>query len=188
LDIVEKFVTSRSCRKSLHDASLRKIPDFEKICQKCDGARVTLADLFKAYSGIIEVGNIIKILSDEFQEEQTDIVTTVFVAPLRDRQKELKMFVARMQKTLDFEAVENGEYRVSGSFNETLSGLQQEIDTVKEKLYSQSKREADRLGMNPKTLKLECSSQHGYYFRVTYKEEKSLRQKGLIVFDSTKQV
>ncbi len=62
------------------------------------------------------------------------------------------------------------------SFDENLGELQVERDSLSERIKRALVSCASELGLEPdKVLKLEQSGQHGYFFRLTMKEEKSVR-------------
>ena len=62
------------------------------------------------------------------------------------------------------------------------------MEEVEEKLQRQLKKAADDLSMEAgKAIKLESNQQNGYYFRITLKEEKILRNnKTYTILDSNK--
>lgn len=62
------------------------------------------------------------------------------------------------------------------------------MEEVEEKLNRQLHKAADDLSMDAgKTIKLESNQQNGYYFRITLKEEKVLRNnKNYTIIDSNK--
>ena len=61
LDIVEALVNSSGARKSLHEAVLRRLPDFESLALKIKDDRAQLGDLYKAYLGLKEVKIAIQV-------------------------------------------------------------------------------------------------------------------------------
>ena len=189
LDIVEVLREEAGLKKTLHERSLRRVPDLQKIYRKLQTKRLTLGDLYKAYCGIKEAGSILSLLEKHLDEmEESSAVKVDLVDPLGSCLPKLKKFEQLCEKTLDDDALCEGEYRVRASFDETLTELKEKIDSVKKKISQTGKKEAQRLGVEfDKVLKLESSAQHGYYFRVTLKDERLLRQKkGVAIFDSTK--
>ena len=81
LDIVEYFVENLNVRKTLHDSSLRKIPDFESIAIRICDKRAQLQDLYKAYLGVKEVRLLTKLLEDH----ETSLVHDYFTNALRKK-------------------------------------------------------------------------------------------------------
>ena len=78
LDIVEFFVDNLNVRKTLHENSLRRIPDFENIAIRICDKRAQLQDLYKAYLGIREAKMLTKMLA----ENSNSIIKEYFVNPL----------------------------------------------------------------------------------------------------------
>lgn len=62
------------------------------------------------------------------------------------------------------------------------------MNEMEEKVQSQLSKVSDDLGLESgKSLKLETNQQFGYYFRITLKEEKILRnKKNYVILDSNK--
>jgi len=69
-----------------------------------------------------------------------------------------------------------------------VTALKDSMDEMEERIEKQLGRAADDLSLEAgKTIKLECNQQFGYYFRITLKEEKALRnQKRYTTLDSNK--
>ena len=65
---------------------------------------------------------------------------------------------------------------IKPDFDDNLGELREQLDDVDEKIRAQEAKTAAELDVERgKVLKLEHNSQFGYYFRVTLKEEKSVR-------------
>ncbi len=188
LDVVQVLMEEVALRKMLHDSALRRIPDLQKVYKKLQTKRLTLQDLYKAYCGVKGAGTILHELEESFKDGEENAVSREIADPLSKCLPKLKKFEQLCEKTLDDDALKEGDYRVRASFDETLTELKEKIDTVKANIQKSARKEAQRLGIDfEKVLKLESSSQHGWYMRVTLKDERLLRQKkGVRVFDSTK--
>ena len=73
------------------------------------------------------------------------------------------------------------------SFDDELKVLHDRLAEVQENIDSSLNKIARYIGLDKKNIKLEHSSQHGYCYRVTMKDEKVLRKKnGIFQVDSSK--
>lgn len=120
-----------------------------------------------------------------------------------------------VEQTIDLEAAEKNDFMVRPDFDDELKGqcnsnkcilelrqmnkqinnytilfteLKETMDELEEKMQSQVNKAANDLDIEAgKTLKIESNQQFGYYFRVSLKEEKVLRnKKNYTILDSNK--
>ena len=59
--MVDAMVEDSCSRKLLHESSLRKIPDVQRLCQKFKTKRVKLVDLYKIYCAVKEAAKVLKV-------------------------------------------------------------------------------------------------------------------------------
>ena len=88
LDIVEFFVENINVRKTLHDSSLRRVPDFESIAIRICDKRAYLQDLYKVYLGVREA----KLLTKLLVENANPIIKETFVVTLAKKIEKMEKY------------------------------------------------------------------------------------------------
>lgn len=79
-----------------------------------------------------------------------------------------------VMQILDFESIDKGEFLVKSSFDEQLVELKNDIDKLEAKMQRERSKVSDDLGID--SVKLDCVSHLGYHFRVTLRDESSMRK------------
>jgi len=175
LDMVDVFYNFTNIRQEIADGPLRHIPDLSRLSKKYYGKRSTLQDCFRVYKAILQLPKIVGTL-EKYEGEHKKIMNEVFLNPLQGFVTDFEGFVDLVKTTINLDEAAKQNFIIKAEFDESL----QECADSMEQLSSQTRVEVNKaardLGLEPdKTLKLDYSSQHGYYFRVTLKEEKGLR-------------
>ncbi|XP_073986421.1 DNA mismatch repair protein spel1 isoform X2 [Rhodnius prolixus] len=187
-DIVEVFLNETLLRQSLYEEHLRKMPDFQVLSKKVQRRKANMQDCYRIYQGIAKIPSLLSTLQEYRREGAHATLLAVIVEPLKDCLNDLEKYQEMILSTLDMTLVDRGEYLVKAEFDEDLQELRDKMEKIESKLKSEVNVTARDLSLDPnKTLKLESNSQYGYFFRVTLKDEKAIRNnKKYVQLDANK--
>ncbi|XP_050447674.1 DNA mismatch repair protein Msh2 isoform X2 [Cataglyphis hispanica] len=184
-DIVELLVQNNELRSVLNDDYLKRIPDLQQLAKKLARKKSALQDCYKIY---LCVSYLPKLLEQLSTEASVTALKTMIIDPLKELIEDMDKFQQLVEQTIDLDAAEKGDFMVNPGFADDFKELKDAMDETEERIQQQLSKAADDLGMEAgKTLKLESNQQLGYYFRITLKEEKILRNnKHYTILDSNK--
>jgi len=180
-DVVETFSEESALRDSLRNAHLKSLPDVERLARKLEKKKTTLMDLCKLYQASSAIPHAIDCLeripfSDEARKA---LFISKYISPLKECVEEEKLgkFEALIEHAVDLNKIPD-EYVISAEFDDTLGLLEQQKKSTEEEINVVWQEAADDLSMErDKQLKLEKNNQHGYFFRLTKKDETAARSK-----------
>jgi len=189
LDLVEIMVNNTEMRQLLFEEHLRKFPDFQRLAAKFGSAKANLQDMYKVYVALSKLDPLVTCLQENAGEGNSFVtLQDNFIKDLQEAQKDFEKFYQMVETTLDFKQVEQGQFMIKPDFDDNLGELREQLDSVEQKVKDQERKASSELGVEMgKVLKLEHSSQHGYYFRLTMKEEKIVRgNKNFTIMEANK--
>nr|CAG4643786.1 EOG090X02H9 [Lepidurus arcticus] len=187
LDLVETFVADSQLRQTLSEEYLKRIPDMQRLGKKFLQKNAGLQDCFRVYQAILKLPALVEVL-EQHDGKHLSVLKAIFTEPLRASVLDFEKFKEMVLSTVDLALAEQGEYLVKADFDDELLEFRermQELEASMNKLLLKVAHDLDLEAQ--KTLKLENNNQFGYFFRVTLKEEKTIRNnRNYSVIDSTK--
>lgn len=184
-DIVEILYNDNDLRTMLSDDYLRRVPDLQSLAKKLARKKANLQDCYKIY---VCGNHIPKILENLSEAKEVAALKALIIDPLKELVEDLDKFQQMVEQTIDLDSADKGDFMVKADFDDDLKEHKSNMEEVEEKLNRQLHKAADDLSMDAgKTIKLESNQLNGYYFRITLKEEKVLRNnKSYTILDSNK--
>ena len=180
-DVVETMSEESAIRDSLRNAHLKSIPDIERLARKLEKKKVTLMDLCKLYQASCAIPHAKECLeriqfTDErkknlFQRKYIDCLTECV------GEDKLQKFEALIEHAVDLNKIPD-EYVISAEFDDALGVLEEQKRATEAEITAVWLDACEDLSMEKdKQLKLEKNNQHGYFFRLTKKDETAARSK-----------
>ncbi|XP_014219551.1 DNA mismatch repair protein Msh2 [Copidosoma floridanum] len=183
-DIVATLFDNSDLRTELGEEHLRRVPDLQQLAKKLGRKKAGLQECYKIYLCMMHLPQMVQKL---YEISSVAAVKAMILDPLKEHLTEMDKFQQMVEQTIDLEAADKGEFMVKAEFDDELKELKEVMDTKEQKMYSQLNKAANDLDMEAgKSIKLEVHPQYGYHFRITLKEEKSIRNKNYIILDSIK--
>jgi len=189
LDLVEIMVNNTELRQLLFEEHLRRFPDFQRLSAKFGSSKANLQDMYKVYLALSKLDPLVSCLQENAGEGKTfATLQDNFIKDLQEAQNDFEKFYQMVETTLDLKQVEQGQFMIKPDFDDNLGELREQLDSVEQKVRDQEGKASSELGVEKgKVLKLEYSAVHGYYFRLTMKEEKAVRgNKNFTIIESNK--
>lgn len=185
LEAVQVFVNSADIRLALHDQYLRKIPDVSRLTDRLMRKTVDLEKLYKLYAAAHASRPITAWMKQ--WENDGGPLKDCLVQPLEKCNANLDNFIKMMETTIDHDGVKERQFRIRPDFSDELSEINRRIGDLKEAIGESARKAANKLGAEKNALKLMQSATHGWFFRLTLKDERLLRgNKDFRVFDTAK--
>ncbi|RMX48837.1 hypothetical protein pdam_00001568 [Pocillopora damicornis] len=174
LDVLEVFFEDTELRQTIQE-ELRKIPDFSRLAKKFQRQKASLQDCVRVYQALHRLPTFTGILTG-YQGNHHKLIRDCFTTPIKDLIEDFQKFIELVETTVDLDQVENHEYLIKASFDEGLQECREKMDEILEQIPVELNKAARDLGLEAgKSIKLETNNQFGYFFRITKKEEKALR-------------
>ncbi|KAK6148671.1 hypothetical protein DH2020_019583 [Rehmannia glutinosa] len=178
LDLVQAFVEDTILRQDLRQ-HLRRISDIERLMRSLEKKRASLVHVVKLYQSSIRLP-FIKSALEQYNGQFASLIKERYLDPLEKwtDDNHLNKFIGLVEASVDLDQLENGEYMISSGYDQQLSALKNEQESLELQIHDLHRIAANDLDLAlDKALKLEKGTQYGYAFRITKKEEPKVRKK-----------
>jgi DNA mismatch repair protein MSH2 len=177
-DVVSELVSNAEVRDALRSAHLRSLPDIERIVRKLERRKASLMDLCRLYQASAALPHMAEAL-ERCEGRHADYIRTKYADQFKkfNDENHLGRFEALLEAAVDLAKIPD-EYVICASYDAGLGELQQQKDALESDIRDAFKDASDDLGMErDKQLKLEHNNMHGWFMRLTKKDETSVRKK-----------
>lgn len=177
-DVVTELVSNAEVRDALRGAHLRSLPDIERITRKLERRKATLMDLCRLYQASAALPHTAEAL-ERCEGRFAEYINKAYVEKLKKLSdpSHLGRFEALLEAAVDLSKIPD-EYVICASYDAELGEIQQQKDALEEDIRKAFAAASDDLGMErDKQLKLEHNNMHGWFMRLTKKDETSVRKK-----------
>ncbi|KAK0397862.1 hypothetical protein QR680_002307 [Steinernema hermaphroditum] len=150
--------------------------------------KFTLGDCYRLYQVVVALQQFEEVLT-ELHAEQTKFqpsIRELVLDPVRVSRHQFQKFVVLVQKMIDLKYYEEtGLFRISPSSDPQLEEMNAAMEVIKKKC--EKALSAVHKSLSNESVKLDVNTQYGYFFRVTLKEERTLRgARDVRILDSAK--
>lgn len=190
-DIVEAFHNCAELRENIRSAHFRQFADIERLTRKLERKKASILDLCKLYQASCALPALADSLSRDCEAKHEELLRTRYVEHLSKlhADEQLGQFEALMEAAVDLSKIPD-EYVIAPSYDPKLGEIQGEKDQVDRQMNSLWDETCSDLGISKEKLKLEHNHQHGWFWRLTKKEETQVRgklQSKYLTFESRKE-
>jgi DNA mismatch repair protein MSH2 len=190
-DVVEALLADAELREALRGAQLRALPDVERLAAKLERRGASLQDLCRLYQASCALPLVAEALS-RHEGPHAALLAERYAAPLAAAHDgdHLAKFEALLEAAVDLERVPD-EYVICASYDPALGAIAARKAQLDGHISGVFDDVARRLGLErERVLKLDHAPQHGWFFRLTRKEEAAVRGKlsapGFIALETRK--
>ncbi|CAH8609702.1 unnamed protein product [Heterobilharzia americana] len=177
LDLVESLVEETCLRRGLNEDFLRRIPDLQRLGRRLQKKKGSgLQDVYRIYQAVIRLPHAISLLR-QYTGSKQPILQECLVTPLQESVTDFSQYKEMVESTIDLDYVsQRNEFIIRADFDDDLRELREKLNSLEERIKEEFGRCARKLNLEQnKSIKLETNEQHGYFMRVTLKDEKRLR-------------
>uniref|UniRef100_A0A1I7TK88 DNA_MISMATCH_REPAIR_2 domain-containing protein n=2 Tax=Caenorhabditis tropicalis TaxID=1561998 RepID=A0A1I7TK88_9PELO len=185
LDVVEALFENSNIRQKLRDSFLARMPDCSQLARRLM-RKCTLQDLNRFYQAATLLESVeMQLIQLSENESFAASINRLLRSDLTEILKKVDRFQVLCDEFFDFEyEKENKEIRVRVDFVPEIQEISEKLDQVEKLAEKLRKKYSSKFDCD--SMKLDKNAQYGYYFRVTLKEEKSIRKQDVHILETTK--
>ncbi|VDO22575.1 unnamed protein product [Haemonchus placei] len=187
-DVIESLVLNSDVRRTLNDMLLPKVPDSSQLARKLVLSKAKLQDCYRVYQLAMLLRHFETALRDLYDndEKNAPAVKDVMLEPICYGLLQFDKYCQLIRSTVDDDYYKKtGDFRIRPDIDPELLRISDEMATLEKQAEKARAKIASRLDID--SVKLDCTPQQGFLFRVTLKEEKNLRScKFITIVDTTK--
>ena len=175
LDLVESFVNDTTARMNLHGGLLKGMPDVSRVVHMLLRGKGRVESIVLVYQALMRVTRIVETLGA--MGDASPLVGSLFAEPLARVSGQMSKFEAMVTKFVDLEAaVETHEFVIRADMHSELQELRDEKDRLVRSAQRAVPDVARDLRLDEKKVHLERGNKGVYTFRVTRKDDATLRK------------
>lgn len=172
-NLVEIFVEDSALRQSIREDHLKNVPDMSRIIKKFLKKHANLNDCVRVYSVIHKLPALIEGL-EYCESPYKQLFDQTFTNKFKEVNGDFAKYLELIETTIEFNEDEHEAY-IKPSYDQNLENIRNQMNDLTKQMNNQLNKVTKEL--NQSSVKLEKTPNLGYHFRLTLKDEKSIRGK-----------